>query len=100
MAKSSCDTCTWLLYNRALTLKASFRSLEAVETLNALLDIDSLDSDAWLMLGQCYFLLAFFFYIFVTKLFSQSCIFWEELQLSLQIVGLASGGDIRNLSQH
>jgi tetratricopeptide (TPR) repeat protein len=53
-----CDTCTWLMYNKALTLKASFQCQEAVQLLNTLLEIDNSDGEAWLMLGECYFELA------------------------------------------
>jgi tetratricopeptide (TPR) repeat protein len=52
-----CDTCTWLLYNKALSLKASGKAAEATEALAALVVLDSLDGEAWLMLGECNILL-------------------------------------------
>jgi tetratricopeptide (TPR) repeat protein len=48
-----CDTCTWLLYNKALSLKASGQVVQAAEVLKELIVADSLDGEAWLLLGEC-----------------------------------------------
>ena len=50
-----CDTCSWLLYNKALTLKASWRGREAIPLLEKLIQADSADGETWLLLGECYF---------------------------------------------
>jgi tetratricopeptide (TPR) repeat protein len=50
-----CDTCSWLLYNKALTLKASWRGREAIPLLEKVIRADSSDGEAWLLLGECYF---------------------------------------------
>jgi tetratricopeptide (TPR) repeat protein len=52
-ALSACDTCRWLLYNKALALKSAGRAHEAVQALEALVLADSLDGSAWFMLGEC-----------------------------------------------
>lgn len=52
IALRECDTCTWLLYNAALSLRASGRLAEAETTLETLVAADSLDGDAWFMLGE------------------------------------------------
>jgi tetratricopeptide (TPR) repeat protein len=52
-ALSECDTCSWLLYNKALSLRAVGRLGEAVEVLEDLVAADSMDSEAWIMLGDC-----------------------------------------------
>ncbi|MBP1657103.1 MAG: hypothetical protein H6Q31_1704 [Bacteroidetes bacterium] len=53
IALSSCDTCTWLLYNKALSLKAGGETALAVETLRWLVTVDNRDAEAWFMIGQC-----------------------------------------------
>jgi tetratricopeptide (TPR) repeat protein len=52
-ALSECDTCRWLLYNKALAFKGGGRVHEAVQSLEALVVADSLDGNAWFMLGEC-----------------------------------------------
>lgn len=52
-----CDTCTWLMYNKALSLKTGGQIQEAASTLGELLAADSLDGDAWFMLAECDILL-------------------------------------------
>ena len=56
-ALALCDTCTWLLYNKALTLRANWQTREARAVLKNLISIDSSDGEAWLMLGDCEFAL-------------------------------------------
>jgi len=56
-ALKECDTCTWILYNKALSLKASGRTEDAAKTLNALVVLNRLDGEAWFMLGECNILL-------------------------------------------
>jgi tetratricopeptide (TPR) repeat protein len=56
-ALTVCDTCSWLLYNKALTLRASWRTREALAVLETLVAADSLDGEAWLLLGECNFAL-------------------------------------------
>lgn len=53
IALSSCDTCTWLLYNKALSLKAGGETALAVETLRWLVTVDNRDAEAWFMIGEC-----------------------------------------------
>jgi tetratricopeptide (TPR) repeat protein len=53
----SCDTCTFLLYNKALSLRASWRTREALEILEELVDMNDKDGEAWLLTGECYFAL-------------------------------------------
>jgi tetratricopeptide (TPR) repeat protein len=53
VALSECDTCRWLLYNKALAFRGGGRVHEAVESLEALVVADSLDGNAWFMLGEC-----------------------------------------------
>jgi predicted Zn-dependent protease len=53
VALSECDTCRWLLYNKALALRGGGRVHEAVQALEALVVADSLDGTAWFMLGEC-----------------------------------------------
>ena len=52
-ALSACDTCLWLLYNEALSLRAAGRLDETVSVLETLVAADSTDGEAWLMLGDC-----------------------------------------------
>ncbi len=52
-ALSECDTCLWLLYNEALSFRAAGRLDEAVSALETLVASDSMDGEAWLMLGDC-----------------------------------------------
>ena len=52
-ALSVCDTCRWLLYNKALAFRGGGRVHEAVQCLEALVVADSLDGNAWFMLGEC-----------------------------------------------
>jgi tetratricopeptide (TPR) repeat protein len=52
-----CDTCSWLLYNKALTLRTSWRTREALSVLETLIRADSLDGNAWLLYGECKFAL-------------------------------------------
>jgi tetratricopeptide (TPR) repeat protein len=52
-----CDTCSWLLYNKALTLRACWQTREALAVLKTLLAADSLDGEAWLLFGECKFAL-------------------------------------------
>jgi tetratricopeptide (TPR) repeat protein len=52
-ALSACDTCRWLLYNRALAFRGGGLLPEAVQCLEALVAADSLDGRAWFMLGEC-----------------------------------------------
>jgi tetratricopeptide (TPR) repeat protein len=52
-----CDTCSWLLYNKALTLRACWRTREALAVLTTLVAADSLDGEAWLLYGECKFAL-------------------------------------------
>ncbi len=54
-ALTLCDTCTWLMYNKALTLRASWRTREALAVLETLVEADSLDGEAWLLFGECNF---------------------------------------------
>jgi tetratricopeptide (TPR) repeat protein len=56
-ALALCDTCSWLLYNKALTLRACWRTREALAVLEALVAADSLDGEAWLLFGECKFAL-------------------------------------------
>lgn len=50
-----CDTCTWLLYNKALTLRSVWRTRDALAVLERLVELDDRDGDAWLLLGECRF---------------------------------------------
>ncbi len=52
-ALDECDTCTYIIYNKALSLMASGRLHEAARTFGEFLAADSLDGEAWLMLAQC-----------------------------------------------
>ena len=52
-ALKACDTCTWLLYNKALAFRGAGRLPDAVQSLEALVAADSLDGGAWFMLGEC-----------------------------------------------
>jgi tetratricopeptide (TPR) repeat protein len=54
-ALSVCDTCTWLLYNKALALRSAGRLRETVVVLEALVAVNGDDDEAWLMLGDCRF---------------------------------------------
>jgi tetratricopeptide (TPR) repeat protein len=56
-ALAVCDTCTWLLYNKALSLKAGGQIQQAAETIGELVAVDSLDGEAWFMLAECDILL-------------------------------------------
>lgn len=56
-AMRECDTCRWLLYNSALSLKAVGRLTEAATTLEKLVAADSGDGEAWFLLGECRFTL-------------------------------------------
>lgn len=53
----SCDTCTWLMYNKALSLRACWRTREALAVLEELVRADGTDGEAWLLLGECHFAL-------------------------------------------
>jgi tetratricopeptide (TPR) repeat protein len=57
VALTVCDTCPWLLYNKALSLKSANRTMEAIETLRDLLLHDSLDGWGWFLLAECHTLL-------------------------------------------
>ncbi len=52
-ALRECDSCGFLLFNRALSLKMSGRTGEAVDALQKVIREDSLDGGAWLLLGEC-----------------------------------------------
>lgn len=52
-ASSACDTCLWLLYNKALSFRAAGRLNETVSVLETLVAADSTDGEAWFMLGDC-----------------------------------------------
>jgi Flp pilus assembly protein TadD len=52
-----CDTCNWLLYNKALSLKAAGQTGDAIDVLTDLVDADSLDGEAWFMLAECHMIL-------------------------------------------
>ncbi|HEX9006815.1 MAG TPA: tetratricopeptide repeat protein, partial [Bacteroidota bacterium] len=52
-ALDECDSCTYIVYNRALSLMAGGRLHEAAKAFRAFLAADSLDGEAWLMLAQC-----------------------------------------------
>jgi Flp pilus assembly protein TadD len=52
-----CDTCNWLLFNKALSLKSDGRVDDAIEALNELVTRDSVDGEAWLLLADCHMLL-------------------------------------------
>ena len=53
VALSECDTCRWLLYNKALSLHAAGRLIETIAVLETLVAADGMDGDAWFMLGDC-----------------------------------------------
>jgi len=55
-ALGECDSCSFVLYNKALSLKTSGRIEEAVDALQKVVLADSLDGGAWFMLGECQFL--------------------------------------------
>lgn len=54
-ALSECDTCRWLLYNKALSLHAAGQMPETIAVLETLLAADARDGDAWFLLGECRF---------------------------------------------
>jgi tetratricopeptide (TPR) repeat protein len=53
IALSYCDTCTWLLYNKALSLKAGGETVRAIEALRLLVTLDDRDGESWFMIGEC-----------------------------------------------
>ncbi len=52
-ALDECDTCAYIVYNKALSLMAGGRLHDAAKAFHTFLAGDSLDGEAWLMLAQC-----------------------------------------------